>query len=380
MASKVDTPDSDHPVRLLGERRVALCHEWSIVLAGSETVAAEIAEVIDPDHVYTVATAPDTVRAVFGDRRVSDHTIGRNALARAHWPAMLPVLPLAWRSLDLSAYDVVFTSAHCCANAIRPPASTRLLSYCYTPMRYAWWWQDEINRVPKPLQRMWPRVATSFQHADRRWADRVDAFATSSRFVAERIADVFDREATVINPAVDLTSFTPPTSEDPPPTREFFLAAGRLVAYKRFEVAVAAANLARVPLVIAGDGPMLPALRELAGPTVRFVGRPTGPQLRDLLRDARALVFPGVEDFGILPLEAQACGTPVIARNEGGALETVIPGETGLLVDGSVESFADAMRSFSLPGDYPQRSRENACSFNATRFRQELSTFVLANV
>lgn len=368
---RVASPPADRGVR------VALCHEWTIGVAGSERAARALADVADAEVVYTLAANPTSASTVFGDRPVLAHRLGLSPLVHSRWTNLLPFLPLGWRSLDLSEYDVVVTNAHSCVNSIRVSSDAAHLSYCHTPMRYAWCWEEEIKRVPPGLRRLWPYIARGFRRADRQWAERVTAFAANSRAGAQRIYDAYGREAAVVHPPVEVDWFTPPATGDPEPDRTAFLVVGRLVSYKRVDLAILAANRAGVPLLVAGDGPERHALEALAGPTVRFVHAPDDQTLRDLYRNARALIYPHVEDFGITAVEAQACGTPVVARAAGGALDTVVDGSTGVLVhEPTVEAVAEVLRSFD-PGLYPPEAcRRNALRFGPDAFSTAMGAFL----
>jgi glycosyltransferase involved in cell wall biosynthesis len=323
--------------------RVAVCHEWTTTYGGSEQVAQRLAQVLDASDVFTFTARPELAEELFAGRRVHVHRLGRTRAAREHWQRFLPVMPWAWSRLDLRGFDLVVTSSHACVNAIRVPPGTVHVSYCHTPMRYAWQWRDEIGRIPPVARPAWPLVAAAFRRADRAWSRHVDMFIANSRHVADRIRAAYGREAEVVYPPVDTDYWTP--SEDGRKD-EYFLVAGRLVAYKRAEVAVRAAELAGVRLVVAGDGPELGRLQRMAGPSIEFVVRPDRDALRELYRRARALVVPGVEDFGMTMIEAQACGTPVIAFGAGGSCEAV-NGEAGMQYeDPSPVSLANALTGF----------------------------------
>ena len=356
---------------------VALCHEWLTVYGGSDQVAAALARTFDIEDVFTFAEDPALARELFPHSKVRvAHRLGDTHLARKHWGWLLPVMPYAWKRLDLSEYDIVITSSHSCVNAIRVGPGASLISYCHTPMRYAWEWRSELGRFPVPARALWPALAAAFRAADKRWAARVTTFVANSRNVADRIARYYGREAEVVHPPIDTEYWSP----DPNVAREdFYLYAGRLVAYKRPDIAVQAATEAGVRLIVAGAGPLAARLRGLAGPTVEFIDNPSNERLRDLYRTTRALVFPGAEDFGMTVVEAQACGAPVLARAEGGALETVVDGVTGkLYADPSVQGLAGEMKTFD-PGRYSIHDiRSNAERFTpdvfAERMRQIAAT------
>jgi glycosyltransferase involved in cell wall biosynthesis len=357
------------PEGLLTDRSVALCHEWTLRPAGSEKVASAIADLVHPDAVYTIASRREAAEAVFPHQSVHAPRLGQRPGVHNRWDLMLPFLHAGWSSLDLADYDVVITSAHSCVNAVHVSDATTVVSYCHTPMRYAWVWREELRRVPTPLRPAWPLAAAGLRATDRRLAGKVDRFVANSQFVAGRIRDAYGCDADVVHPPVATDFFTPPADG----TRgDHFLVAGRLIGYKRPEVAVEAARLAGVPLVVAGKGWMEAELRALAGPETRFVADPTDEELRELYRGARALLFPGTEDFGITPVEAMACGTPVLAYGAGGVAESVVDGVSGrLLEERTPEAFAEAMRDW--PDWSRQACREVAEGFSARQFRRRFA-------
>jgi glycosyltransferase involved in cell wall biosynthesis len=343
---------------------IALCHEWTTTFGGAEQVSERIASLLGVEDVFTFTADPDLARRLFPRQRVFAHRTGRSTFAQRHWQWMLPVMPRAWKSLDLTGYRLVITNSHSCSNAIRVPADCYQVSYCNTPMRYAWDWRREIRRLPPVLRPLWPLAASALRRADRSWARSVTLYIANSRNVQRRIRRCYGRSSVVIHPAVDTSYWTPAqrTVKD-----DFFLVAGRLVAYKQIDVAVAAAKLAGVRLVVAGDGPELRTLKAMAGPETEFVIGPSRDELRELYRRARALLFPGIEDFGITPVEAQACGTPVIALDAGGVRETVEHGRTGVLYrDPSARGLASAVSTFA-----PERYALDA-------LREQVATFAPA--
>jgi glycosyltransferase involved in cell wall biosynthesis len=357
------------------ERRVAVCHEWATEFGGSEQVSRRIADALGVQDLYTFAADPTRARVMFPNQTVRSSRRGRSRFARRHWQWMLPFMPGAWARLDLDAYDLVVTSSHACTNAISVPRGTYHVSYCHTPMRYAWAWRREIRRLPVPLRPLWPFAAASLRRADRRWAQRVTLFIANSHNVARRIQRCYGRASVVIHPPIDTSYWTP----DDSPKEGFFLVAGRLVAYKRPDIAVEAARLAGSRLVVAGDGPELASLRERAGPTVEFVIRPSGERLRDLYRRATALLLPGIEDFGMTVIEAQACGTPVIAFRAGGATETVAHGRTGHLYDDpSPAALAGVLKTFDPAAYSVSALRGHVARFDAQRFDRAIRTVAAA--
>lgn len=357
--------------------RVAVCHEWITTYGGSEQVAARIATALKAERIFSYTVEPRLATRLFPGRPVTAISrVGQTGFTRRRWQWLLPFMPRAWKRLDLDPFDLVVTSSHSCVNAIRVRRG-RHVSYCHTPMRYAWQWRDEIRRIPLPFRPIWPAIAALLRAQDRGWARGVDLFIANSRYVAERIQRSYGRDAQVIYPPIDTDFWTPGEDQY---QGSFFLCAGRLVAYKRTDICIQAAAQAGVPLVVAGDGPELPRLRRLAkGNDVTFVGRPTGEGLRDLYRRARALVFAGIEDFGMTLVEAQACGTPVIAFDAGGAKEAVIDGKTGILFKRqTADALAEQMRTFDRDRFSVDELREHVDSFSLDRFADAIKGALLA--
>lgn len=346
--------------------RTVVLHEWLAVTGGSDKVADRLARLADADVVFTFALDEVCVADVGFDRPIVTWRFGRWAARSRRFTYLLPVMPFVWWALDLPSARTVVTSSHACVNAARR-TSARRLSYCHTPMRYAWEWRLEQERAPRALRPVLAPFAAVLRRLDRRWSRNVDVYLANSSTVAERIEHAYRRVAEVVPPPVDVERFPlqpAPRTRDAP-----FVAAGRFVPYKRFDVTVLAANEAGVPLVVAGDGPDAERLESLAGPTVTIVRSPDDARLARLLADARAFVFPGVEDFGMLAVEAQACGTPVIARRAGGALDNVSDGVTGVFVDGdSVATWAEALAAFDPASFDPRRVRAWADRFDVDAF------------
>lgn len=356
--------------------RIAVCHEWITTVGGSEKVAARIASALDARQVFAYAVNPELAKRMFPNHTVRPiSAIGTTRFAWKRWQWLLPLMPRAWACLDLEDFDLVVTSAHSCVNSIRVRRG-RHVSYCHTPMRYAWEWRSEIGRIPWLLRPIWPMIAAVLRSRDRRWAQGVDEFIANSSHVARRIRQSYGRDAQVVYPPVE-TEFWVPSDKDV--QRNYFLCAGRLVAYKRLDICIDAAALADVPLVIAGDGPEMHRLRRVArGRDVTFVSSPTRSELRDLYRRARALVFAGVEDFGMTFVEAQACGTPVIAFNHGGATEAIVDGRTGTLFnEQSSDALAEHLRAFNRSSFATSDLRQHAESFSVDRFDRAIRAAVL---
>ncbi|HEU4422932.1 MAG TPA: glycosyltransferase [Pilimelia sp.] len=358
------------PARLLAGRSVALVHEWFGATGGSESVFSHIA-----------ALVPHGTRFVlWKDRDVSRPDLRESWLARTPLRhakvAALPLMPLVWRTLSRQHFDVVISSSHAFAHTVRlgPPERTRYLSYVHSPARYVWS-PDLDGRAASPLLSL-PRRAA--QAADVRLSRHVHSYAANSHEVRERIRRFWQRDAVVINPPVDVAYFAAAPPADRAQPRDYLLAVGRWIPYKNFELTVAVADAAGLPLVIAGSGPGEAKLRRCAARAsvpVRFEVEPDRQGLRRLYWGARALLFPVHEDFGIVPVEAQACGTPVIGLRRGGLLETVVDGETGFLTCST-----DPREFVPLIGRLgelrPGRMAAQAARFSPSEFAARLAAWV----
>lgn len=310
--------------------RVALVHERLTELGGSEKVVDEFARIWPDARLFVPIADPTVPPEALARLPRTVSPLQRLYRGGGGYSHLLPLLPWAMAHADFSDVDLVVASHHAFSNRIRVPEGIPLLSYVHSPAR--WMWDAELRSLELgsgPAKTALGLFARSQRGADRRSAARATRLVANSATVAARIADWWGRDADVVHPPVDVEFFRP----DPTIEREdFILLAGRLVPYKRPELAVAAATRAGVPLVVAGQGRAEAACRAVAGADVRFLGEVSDGDLLDLFRRCRALVFPGVEDFGMVPVEAQACGAPVVGVNAGGLRETVVDGVTGVLV------------------------------------------------
>ncbi len=352
--------------QLLADRRVALVHEWYSAAGGSEQVFGALAELVPHADRYVLWAEPG---AAPESLRLKESWLRYGPLRRSRALA-LPVMPLAFRTLGRARYDVVLSSSHAFAHTVRfgPAAGTRYLSYIHSPARYLWS-PDFDNRGAHPLLGVPRRLLRGL---DERLGRHVHAYAANSQEVRERIRRYWGRDATVVHPPVDVDFFGAGAE---PGGRDYLLGVGRWVGYKRFDLVIAVAEAAGLPLVLAGGGPEEARLRRLAGASVRFEVRPDRARLRELYAGAQALLFPTHEDFGIVPVEAQACGTPVVGLRRGGLLETVVDGETGFLVDGTDPAgYVAALRG--VAGLDSGHIREHARQFSADRFADRMAEWV----
>ena len=337
--------------------RTALLHYWLTNVRGGEKVLAALGEMFPDADVFTHAYRPARMEGLFATHRVTESFIARLPLGRRHPQAYLPLLPRASRSLKLDGYDLIVSSESGPIKGIRKPKGARHVCYCHTPMRYLWDMHDDYYRVAGLGGKLAMRLFTPYlRRADLKSAESVDAFVANSAFVAERIKRIYGRDADVVHPPVAVEFFSSaPASE----RGDYYLFAGAPVDYKRLDLAEAACRKTGRRLVVAGGGNV------------------TDAELRDLYARARALIFPGLEDFGIVPVEAQAAGTPVIAFGRGGALETVVAGETGLFFDEqSVESLCNAIESFESRTWSPDACRRNAARFSKAAFIAGMERFL----
>lgn len=361
--------------------RVVVVHERFTEIGGSEHVLEQLASLQPNTRVF----APVVDRSLLGNGLsgvdVSSSGLQRLYRSSGSYAHLLPFLPMAMTSADLSDADVVLTSHHAFANRVRVRPGVPIIGYTHSPARWMW---DSTKLAGESGGRLGTTALRGFaataRRGDRAAAQRVDHLVANSQTVADRILRWWGRHATVVHPPVNVDYFQPA----PVPREDFFLAAGRLVPYKRVEVAVKAATSLGCRLVVAGQGRALDGLQTIAGPTVEFVGAVSNHDLRDLYRRCSALLFPGEEDFGIVPVEAQACGAPVIATRVGGVTETVRHGITGILVDVDdrrpVEAMADAMRNFDGTTFDNAAIRSNAERFSVERFRCRMNDLLAVRV
>lgn len=355
------------------ELRVVLVHDWLITLGGADRVLLALHQVFPQAPAFVSLFDPSRLPEVFREMEVYASWLQRVPGAVRRHRLLVPLMPFAFASFDLPHADVVLSSSHACAKGVRVPPGAVHICYCHTPMRYAWDLSAEyLQAVPVPARPLARAALGWLRRWDRATATSVDYFVANSRFVADRIRRHYQREAVVIYPPVDVDYFTPGGWPE-----EYFLVVSRLVPYKRVDLAVEAFNRVKRPLVVVGDGPELPRLRAMAGPAVTFAGEVGDETLRDLYRGCQALIFPGEEDFGIVPVEAQACARPVIAYGHGGALESVRPGVTGLFFgEETTESLAATVRGFEREAFDPALIRAHAEQFSRQRFARQIAEFV----
>lgn len=360
--------------------RVAVVHDWLTTYAGAEKVLAEILNIWPQADLFTVVDfLPDSEREKLRGKVATTSFIQRLPRARSAYRAYLPLMPFAIEQLDLSGYDLVISSSHAVAKGVITGPDQLHMSYVHSPIRYAWDLQHRYLNESGLATGLKGWIARAMLHYIRIWDQRtahgVDAFVANSGFIARRIRKVYGYDAAVVYPPVDIGRFSLVTQKE-----DFYLTASRMVPYKCMPLIVEA--FARMPerrLVVIGDGPDFERVKAAATPNVTLLGYQPDAVLVDYMQRAKAFVFAAEEDFGITPVEAQACGTPVIAYGRGGALETVIASadastRTGLFFDRQESAdIVNAVMRFEAAGGFdPRVCRANAQRFTVERFRDGL--------
>lgn len=359
----------------LRRARVALVHDWLITWRGGEKVLAAMAELFPAAPIFTLFHDPKDIPASLESHRIVASVLDRIPGARSRHRQLLPLMPGAIRLLDVGEVDLVISSSHCVAKGVRVPAGARHLSYVHAPLRYMWDRFDDYfgpGRASLPVRLAARALRPALQAWDVHTSVGVDRFVANSAHVARQVAARYHRTARVIHPPVELERFTALPLEG---TGEggYFLCLGALAPYKRIDLAIEAFRNSGRELWICGSGQSAEWLHDLP-PNVKALGQVSDQQLPALYREARALVFPGVEDFGITPLEAQACGRPVIAFAQGGALETVTP-QTGVFFhEQTVDALRTALAEFDAfeGGFEPADARVQASRFSKESFQRAL--------
>ena len=360
-------------MRAFPTSRVALAHHWLVTMRGGERVLEALAQLFPSADIFTLVCNYARMQSAFGGHHIHTSFLQRLPRATRSYPRYLPLFPMATRRLDLRGYPLVITSDAATMKGVRTDPGAIHICYCHTPMRYVWSGYETYFRAAGPLTRLlMPPVAAWLRRWDYRAAHKVTYFVANSQTVADRIRLYYRRESTVIYPPVDTDYFTPaPLCEK---REDFFLAVSQLVPYKRIDLAIEAFNRNGRQLVVIGEGPERDKLERRARPNIRFLGAQPRATLRQAKQRARALVFPGEEDFGIVMAEAESCGTPVIAFGRGGASEIVTDGATGILFPQQTAASLEAgLKRFDVEGFDSAAIRESALRFSRERFMREFA-------
>ena len=358
---------------LLEGLKVALVHDWLTGMRGGEKCLEVLCELFPDADLYTLLHQKGKLSQNIESRSIRTSFVQHLPFGLKKYRHYLPLFPLAIEQFDLSAYDLIVSSSHCVAKGVRRNNSTYHISYVHTPMRYVW---DQFNTYFRQPRTSWPvRIGAELmrpylQRWDRNTAKRVDTFLCNSNNIRKKILEYYGRESQVIYPPVDLSRFKPGDTK-----ADYYLMVGAFAPNKRVDLAVHAFNKLKLPLKISGSGQDEEYCRSIAGETIEFLGTLSNEKLLELYQQARALVFPGEDDFGITPLEAQACGTPVIAFAAGGVLETVTD-QTGLFFkEQKVEALVKAVEIMERKWEVfvPEKFQEQLSRFGRGHFKEQMA-------
>jgi glycosyltransferase involved in cell wall biosynthesis len=355
--------------------KVAIIHYWFVGMRGGEKVIEALCEMYPQADIFTHVYVPDKVSTTIRKHKVITTFINALPKSRTMYKTYLPLMPLALEQCDLRGYDLIISSESGPAKGIVPPPEAVHVCYCHTPMRYIWNMYHEYRNGAGRLTRLlMPPLASYLRMWDVTSAARVDSFVANSETVAKRIRRYYGRDAVVIHPPVDTHSFS---IADPAELEDYYLMAGELVAYKRPELAIQAFNEMNLKLVVIGGGEMLDHIRSIAGPTVSVLGSQPFDVLKQHYQRCRALIFPGEEDFGMVPVEAMASGRPVIAFGKGGAVETVVQGVSGVFfAEQSVEAISSAVKTLARSAIDPLQIAKLAERFGREPFFQQMRSHI----
>lgn len=354
--------------------RVALTHDWLVSFGGAERVLEALHELYPDAPVYTTVYDKNVMPLSMSSIDARTSFIQRLPLSKKLYRYYLPLMPAAFRSFDLKEYDLVISSSHACAKGVKKRKDALHICYCHTPMRYIWDMQDDYLNIEKnPFIKM---AAPLLFKRLRRWdvasSQKVDYFIANSRFVQKRIKKYYGRDSEVIYPPVDTARFDVASTDD-----GYYLVISRLVPQKRTDIIIEAFNTLKKPLKVAGTGRELVSLRKTAGQNIEFHGFSSDEELVKLMAGCKALVFASKEDFGIVPVEAQAAGKPVIVYGEGGASESVIDGRTGLIFkrqsSQDIIEAVEKMEGMSFDGEF---IKSHAKQFDRKIFMERTAQYI----
>lgn len=360
--------------------KTAIVHDWLVTYAGAERVLEQIIDLYpDSDLFSLIDFLPEDKRFFIKNKKVKTTFIQYLPFAKKKYRSYLPLFPSAIESFDLSDYDLIISSSHCVAKGVRKNKEQKHICYFHTPIRYVW----DLRRqylseagLDRGIKNVIANIILDYiKNWDLKTVNRVDYAVCNSNYIKERIKRIYGIEAKVIYPPVNIDKFESYNKKE-----NFYLTASRMVPYKKIPLIVEAfSKMPEKRLVVIGDGPEFEKVKKVAGKNIEILGYQPDEVLKDYLKKARAFVFAAEEDFGIIPVEAQACGTPVIAYGKGGATETVVDGKTGLFFyKQNIDSIIDAVNKFEKIADSlnPDEIRKNAERFSISRFKSEFSIFV----
>lgn len=356
--------------------KVAIVHDWLTNMGGAERIIRILHELFPDAPIYTLVYNKKNMPEDFKKMDIRTSFIQKMPLGIKKYQSYLPLMPIAVEQFDLREYDIVISSSTACAKGVVTRSDTMHICYCNTPMRYAW---DMYHNYIEGKNKLTKGIIAILMNYIRLWdkvsADRVDYYIGNSSYVASRIKKHYRRESEVIYPPVNTDYYTPKGQ-----VRDYYLVVSRLVPYKRVDLVVDAFNSLGLPLKVIGSGSELDKLKSIAKSNIEFLGRLSDEKVREYYRACKAFIFPGEEDFGITPVEVQACGRPVVAYGKGGALETVVQGETGIFFyNQNTGNLIEAVKKFENNADEfcIDNIRKNALTFSEDTFKEKIKNFVL---
>ncbi len=359
--------------------RVALVHDWLVSCGGAERVLEALIELYPKADIFTSVVDRNKISDKISSCNIIPSFLQKIPNASKIYKSLLPLMPIAFEQFDFSEYDLVISSSHACAKGVITPPETLHICYCHTPMRYAWDMYNEYLRIENvgPIKRLFIAPVMNYLRIwDRASAARVEYFIANSRHVAERIRKFYGRESSIIYPPIDIANFTPSGSVD-----DYYLTVARLVPQKRVDIIIQAFNKSGKHLKIVGTGRDAENLKAQAKDNIEFLGYVKDADLNAVMAKCKAFVFASYEDFGIVPVEAQAAGRPVIVYSGGGAKESVILGKTGLVFDDQTsDSLNDSVERFETMYFDSKDCVDNAKQYDKECFKSKVFEFVTAKL
>ena len=359
--------------------KIALVHDYLVQYGGAERVLEAFTELYPYAPIYTLIYDPDAMHGVFAAKRIYTSFLQKSRLVRKHHRLFPPLMPLAIEQFDFSKYDVVLSDSSSYAKGILTRPETLHISYMHTPMRYAW---DDCQKYtedfgfPRFIKKLVPFFMNPIRIWDRVSADRVDRIIANSNFVAARIQKYYRKDSIVIHPPVDINRFS-----IAPVQKDYYLMVGRLIAYKRHDIAIEAFNRLKLPLKIIGRGPEMERLKKLAGPTIEFLGRVDEEELPRYYSECRGFIFPQEEDFGIVAIEALASGRPLIAYRGGDIPEHMEEGRMGVFFDEQTsKAIVEAVQKFETMTFDPEEIRSRVLHFDKDQFKAKIKDYIEGEV
>lgn len=360
--------------------RIALVHDYLNQYGGAEKVLEAFIEIFPDAPIYTLFYDQKIVDEFFPGKKIRASFLQKIPFIKKHHRIFPPLMPIAVEKFNLSDYDLVISDSAAFGKGVITNSKTLHICYCHTPTRYAW---DDSHKYVKEfsMSKLAKIFVPIFMNYLRLWdkeaARRVDKFICNSKFVEQRIKKYYKQDAEVIHPPVD-TEFFAPSNE---PVQDYYLMVGRLLPYKRFDIAIEAFNKLELPLKIIGKGPEMKKLKKMANWNIEFLGELAGEKLKEYYQNCQALIFPQEEDFGIVALEAMSCGKPIIAYRGGGALESVLEGKTGIFFnEQNTDSLVEAVKEFCLLASESKFNfafiRNHAIKFDKEIFKKKIKDFI----